>query len=287
MNTLKIVLGIVLTVLFFSCEMLQEKEEQENGSGMGMLIVNITDAPFPSILVSEANITIERVELKCSESVNKNKQYEAASDSFTVLTNEEQYFNLLDLKNGIKALLASVEIPEGIYNEIRLFISEAGIKLTNGKVYNLKVPSGASGGLKIKIKPALYIFPNTENEVLLDFDVSRSFKVKGNPKNKHGIKGFMFKPVVRAVNNSLTGSIQGTVSNGEEKTIENAMVTLFSQNDTITSAITDSKGYYAIIGVPEGLYEIECNHEDYTKTDLNDIEVISGEKKRKDFVLMK
>lgn len=149
MNTFKIILGIALTFIFFSaCEILQESDEKENGNSTGMLNVTIiTDAPFPSTLVSEANITIERVELKWLESPNKKKEYEAPSDSFIVLTEEPQFFNLLDLSNGVKANLATMEIPEGVYNEIRLIISEASIMLTDGKVYDLKVPSGTSSGL--------------------------------------------------------------------------------------------------------------------------------------------
>lgn len=275
-----------MSFVLFSCVGLQEEELKEEGTNSGILLVKLTDAPFPTDLVAEANVIINKIELKVEEAEFENDKKEDR-DSFIVLFEESVKYNLLELSNGITELLASVELPEGVYKEVRLFVSDASVVLTDGTVFDLKVPSGSSSGLKIKIKPAVYVYPNVENELILDFDVSRSFKVVGNPKNKHGIKGFMFKPVVRAVNNSLSGIIYGVVSNEQEEKIANAAVTLFAGKDTITSARTNTEGYYAIVGVPEGKYFIECEYEEYQKSALTEIEVVAEQKTQQNFTLVK
>ena len=289
MKTIRFILiAYLVGSMFASCERIQD--ENENAPKSGMVSVKITDAPFPAEFVKEANVTINRVELKSAgndeNDDKKSAELLADSDTTIVISEEVQIYNLLDLSNGITALLAEKEIPEGEYNEIRLFITEASVVLDDNSVFDLKVSSGNSSGLKIKIRPSLFVYPNADNEILLDFDVSRSFKVKGNAKNKHGIKGFLFKPVVRAVNNSQTGTVFGTVTNPENGIISNALITLFSGTDTITTAQSSSKGNYAIIGIPEGNYTIECEHADYQKSALKEIEIVTKEKLKQDFVLL-
>ena len=282
---------LIISLLVLGCE--RVAVDEENTEKTGKLLVTLTDAPFPSDLVDEVNVTIERVELKLKSDDDYDDEDEKSTmsgdeiDSLLVISAESQIFNLLDLSNGIKTLLAEVEIPSGEYSEIRLIISAANIVLTDGKEFDLEVPSGKSSGIKIKIKPTLVVYSGMENEVILDFDVSRSFKVKGNPKNKHGIKGFMFKPVIRAVNNSLAGKIQGTVKNIEDELIQDAYITLFNETDTVTTAISNKDGYYAIIGLPQGNYQINCGHDDYLISETFDVEVIEEEVTQRNFVLTK
>ena len=141
-------------------------------------------------------------------------------DNFFVINLEENStFNLLELSNGITTIIGEAEIPTGEYNEIRLHIVDAGIVLTDGTVFDLKVPSGDTSGLKIKIRPSLFIVNDAVSEVLLDFDVSRSFKSKGNFKDNKGkkkVNGFNFKPVVRAVNLTEAGEISGLVTDAAD-----------------------------------------------------------------------
>src|SRR3990167_5116760 len=76
---------------------------------------------------------------------------------------------------------------------------------------DVTIPSGDASGLKVYIDPPLEIRTGAVSELMLDFDVSKSFVVQGNPETPAGIKGFHFKPVVRVGNSSVHGTISGEV----------------------------------------------------------------------------
>jgi len=278
-----IILPVLIGMIVFSCE--QSTDLQMKNEKSGVLTVKITDAPFPSDLVAEANITIDMVTLKKSDLNMDESNMESDSTSmsdttaFIVLSEETQTINLLDLSNGVTKVLSE--------NEIRLHVVNAGIKFNDGREFDLKVPSGNASGLKIKIKPTLQITEGMYGQVLIDFDVSRSFNATGNDHSKNGIKGFHFKPVVRGVNMTVTSGISGIVSDTSNVNLQGATILLLSEGDTLTSALSADDGHYAIIGVPEGTYSMECAHVDYDTLKVDNVEVLSGEITEQNFVLTK
>lgn len=207
------------------------------------------------------------------------------STAFTLLSEEIQEFNLLDLANGITADMVSMEIGPGTYDMIRMRIIESKIILKDGEEYDLKIPSGDKSGLKIKIEPELVVESDVVNEVILDFDVSKSITVKGNANSKAGIKGFNFKPVIRAVSQAQCARVQGTVTDGENNPIEQALVEIMQGDSILTSSFSEADGSYAMIGIPEGFYSMKCNKEGYTDVAVDDVEVIAKKKTIQDFVL--
>jgi hypothetical protein len=184
--------------------------------------------------------------------------------------------------------MSKLEIPVGIYNEVRLHVVEASLKVKEVEtLYNLKIPSGTTSGIKLKIRPALEVKEGVETELLLDFDVSRSFKVIGNDHGKKGIKGFMFKPVVRAACVLKTGRIEGIVTDSEALKLSDAWVTLLSGNDTIASSKTTLEGFYAIIGIPEGDYSVACSKDGYNDQKIEKITITAGMVVKQNFSLIK
>jgi len=151
----------------------------------------------------------------------------------------------------------------------------------------LKVPSGDASGLKIHLNPPLEVVDEADAEILIDFDVSRSFIMQGNLHHGVGkVKGFIFKPVVRAVAHvqTETGKVSGTVKDEEGDEIENALLTLIEgTDDTITSARTDDDGFYRMTGILPGDYLLVCSKEDEDAT--ADITVEAGEETGQDFEL--
>jgi len=259
-------------------------ESTDIKKGNGILVLKITDAPFPAELVDEANVIIDYIKLKKSSSEEMGDD----NDSEFVLIEKDTTINLLDLSNGITKILATLEVPAGSYNEIRLHVVEASLKLMDDTTsFKLRIPSGTSSGLKVKIIPGLLVEDGVRSEVLLDFDVSRSFKIIGNTKNKHGIKGFMFNPVVRAVNTTGAGKISGTVKSENAEKLQNAWVTLIMGNDTIASSKSTKDGFYAIIGIPAGTYDLTCSKEGYNDEMKEKITIIAGKEEKIDFVLKK
>jgi hypothetical protein len=273
LKTISIIFLALVAGFIISCQ----NDEGLDSNGKGTVKILLTDAPFPSDQVAEANITIDKIEI--------NKTGDSAQ--FIVLSEAEMTFNLLDLRNGITTELAEVELEDGTYNQIRMHIVDANIVLNDeaSSVFNLKIPGGTSSGLKIIIKNGLVVADGSLSSVLLDFDVSQSFIVQGNPKTKAGIKGFIFKPVVRAVVEAETGSIEGNVSVGDSIDIAGAVVEIFQGQDLVTSAISEANGYFAGIGLPEGEYKVKCNVEGYAAFEAEDIPVVANEATTLDILL--
>ncbi len=282
------ILSLFLGLMYGCSESINNDDIETNQTGS--VRISLTDAPFPSDLVAEANVSIDWVKLKKTEVETS----EEDSASLFIKLDVQDTFNLLDLINGEKTILGVLDsIPVGEYSEIRMHVVEANIMLNDSSVYDMKIPSGNSSGLKIKIKPALIVEEDVESEILLDFDASRSFKVKGNVKN---IKGFMFSPVIRAVNLSQTGEIFGSVTEsvteGEGTGIKNAHLYLTAEVgteiDTIASAKTSADGLYKIIGIPEGDYSLSCVKEDYeSDPNIVVISILTGDIKEQNFTLTK
>jgi hypothetical protein len=55
-----------------------------------------------------------------------------------------------------------------------------------------------------------------------------------------------------------SGEINGVVTGDEENPIENAILILISGEDTIASALTGEEGFYAMIGILPGDYNLVC-----------------------------
>jgi hypothetical protein len=55
----------------------------------------------------------------------------------------------------------------------------------------------------------------------------------------------------------------------------------------MATTIADSTGFYAIIGVPAGSYSISATKEGYDTVTFKNINVISGNRTIRDFVLTK
>ncbi|WP_299580072.1 DUF4382 domain-containing protein [uncultured Sunxiuqinia sp.] len=281
-NSLFTIALLALSTLFVACS--QDDNNIENLDGKGRLTVNITDAPFPIDIVDKTVVTIDRLSIG---SAAKGEE----EGNFLVLSEEEREIDLLDLTHGVTLELASVDIDAGTYDEIRLHVVDAKVLLKDGTEFDLKIPSGSSSGLKIKIAPAVTIEEGLESTVLLDFDVSKSFVMQGNMNTPAGIKGFLFKPVIRCVFEGFTGQIEGTVTDTSAVVLPNALVKVWNltpemEPDTVvTSGFTNETGYYKIIGLPEGTYHLTGELENYEPLLIEEVAVESKVTTTVDFEL--
>lgn len=272
-----IVLG---TALMLSCS----KDDTMNNytEGKGKVNIYLTDAPFPVNLVSKTVVSIDKVEIRKQES-------DTSGAEFITLTDEPMEVDLLTLSNGVTELLASVELEAGSYDLIRMHVGESTVYLNDDTQFDLKVPSGSSSGLKIKIKPAIEISSGQTADVLLDFDVSKSFVAKGNWK-KGNLLGFNFKPVIRCVLLDMAGRIEGTVLDTASNALEHASVKVWMEteemNDSlITSAFTNPAGNYQIIGILAGNYYMTTELDSFTTDTVFNVNVTTGESTEVDFML--
>jgi len=258
-----------LFLLFSGCE--KTKDDQT-----GSLILKITDSPFPIELIEEANVTITKVEIR--------HESDTIGDPFLTLLEDTLEFKLLELRNGVTADLLEMEIPAGNYDLLRLYVDNANLKVKDGDTYDVKVPSGAQTGIKIFIKPSVRIAGGSVTEILLDFNVDKSFVLKGNMMTPAGIKGFNFNPVIRAVNNTTAGTVEGLVFDPDTTLIPGAAVWI--EKDTlIATAYTGDDGYYAIPGIPAGTYSMSASKEGFDTVSFDQVEVIEGNVTVQEFVL--
>lgn len=99
-----------------------------------------------------------------------------------------------------------------------------------------------------------------------------------------GVNGFIFKPCIRATNNTTAGRIEGFVKDTAMFKIINAKVWV-QQDTVITTAFTDTLGHYAFIGIPAGTYSMFATMENYDTAGVSGIKVIKGNKTIQDFIL--
>ncbi len=270
----------VMTLFFVSCS--DDEGNGGNPQGTGTLSVQLTDAPFPYELVAEANVTVYKVEAR---RVSEEDDDDALTVSpYITLMEEEIETNLLELTNGLTLQLAEIEVPVGTYDQVRVYVKGVNVVLTDGTVYDLKVPSGDSSGIKVFIDPGITVVGGLSSDLLLDFDVSRSFVAKGNLD----VNGFNFKPVIKASNLSTAGTLAGNVSTIEEETqigLFGAQVSVFAADTLNTTSFTDPDGNYTILGLEAGTYEVVSEFDGFIASDTLEVQINAANVTTQDFIL--
>ena len=121
--------------------------------------------------------------------VSQIKVHLASPDSFIVISNTEQKFDLLFLKNN-PTPIAQATLEAGHYNQIRMPVVLGKIVFVeNGKdvEYPLDVPSD-----EIKIPVQFEITAGGTTQIILDFDAANSIHVVKKGKND----SYLLRPVI-------------------------------------------------------------------------------------------
>ncbi len=270
--------------LLTSCS---DSNDSPSTDGTGRLVVKLSDKPFPFDLVSEANVTVFKVEARRVDDDDDSEEEEGGSP-YVVLMEEEIPVNLLNLVNGVTAELADVEVPAGTYDLVRIYVKGVNVVLTDGRDFDLKVPSGEQTGIKVFIEPGLTVTSGLSSDLLLDFDVSSSFVAKGSTNRVDGINGFNFKPVIKATNVSVAGTLAGRVTFMEEEVetgLEGAQITVLAADTVNTTGGTDADGNYTIMGLLAGSYRVVAEADGFIPSDTLDVQIDVANVTRQDFLL--
>jgi hypothetical protein len=210
-------------------------------TGPATMSVRLVDAPSSGY--AEVNVDVQTVEI--------------ASDSgWITLGTPNRVVNLLALTGGVSdTLVDGAVLPPGHYGQMRLILgSRNTVKLLDGTIAPLKVPSGQQSGVKLTVN--FDIQSGTTADVYIDFDAHRSIFV-----HEAGASGkYMLRPTVRAYDKLETGSISGTFTvAGTLVPLPGAVVT--AQTVTagtpavVRSATTDAAGRYVLDLLPrDGTY---------------------------------
>ncbi|MHB1197742.1 MAG: DUF4382 domain-containing protein [Lutibacter sp.] len=243
----------------------------DNTTGpVGTLSLKLTDAPIHYSQFMSASVTIDKIEIGNS----------AYANSFIILTNTPMKYNLLELVNGITSTMATVEIPAGDYDLLRLYISSTEMKMLNGDsfTYNMDQDGYSGSGMMqngmmlnnqnrsidIQLNHVLTISNGSMSEFLLDMDVDQSFVLEGVSYNNMmmSMTGFTFMPTMRFVDMSISGTINGTVHSANGN-LPNATISLMHNGALYTTTHSNANGNYALIGIPEGDYTIMAELDGY------------------------
>ncbi len=237
------------------------------GGESGQINVLMTDAPFPFADVKSVDVFVVRIDGKTAESDLTESENESEMGGWTTLVSPNASINLLSLTNGKTANLGQATLPAGTYRGFRLIIDpdKSSVTLTDGSKAVVKWPGSGKNGIKINLDEPVVIGPTSPN-LLLDFDVGRSFVMRGNLISKNGL---LFKPVIRATTQQSTGTVSGSV-HGESATgpvVAGATVELLNDgskvddddnNKVVRSGMTDAGGNYTIAFVRPGTYVLRA-----------------------------
>ena len=205
-------------------------------SGTATMSVSLVDAPSAAYL--EVNVDVQTVQI-------------AGSDGWVVLGTPNKVVNLLALTGGVaETLVKDVPMPAGHYGQMRLVLGPNNtVKLLDGTVHPLKVPSGQQSGVKLTVN--FDVQAGTTSDIFVDFDAHKSVFV-----HEAGASGkYILRPTVRAFDRMMTGSISGTLTvAGASTPLPNAVVTAQTVGtagpSVAQSTTTNAAGHYVLDLLP-------------------------------------
>ena len=182
-----------------------------------------------------------------------------------LVSTDSMMIHLLDLTNGVSALLADADLPAGTYDQIRLRLGDGNTVTVGGVEHELTVPSGHQSGLKIH--HSFEIADGEVYEAIVDIDASRSVHRTGNDR-------YMLRPVIRVRANALCGRIIGVVDPLEAA----ALVWTVAGEDTVRTFADPLTGAFMLVALPAGAYDVTItpNAGDWLEKTLTDVEVVIG-----------
>jgi hypothetical protein len=263
-KALRILIPLVLVAAFVGCG--DDNPTDSGDTAPGTLRMSLMDGPTPIEGVEALHLTVSAVRVNASsdaENGDDGTWYDILPDTLTV---EERTFDLLLYANGESVVLGEELLPAGHYEQIRLVIEESNVTV-DGTVYDLKIPSGSTSGLKLI--HGFDIHPGGMTSLMLDFDVGRSLFA-----TPPGSTNFKFKPVIRVVAEELAGRITGTVLPVDIDAM--VMAVSVALGDTATAMVEPGTGEYVIGALLAGSYDVTAMAPGYVDQTLSDIDVVAG-----------
>jgi hypothetical protein len=247
---------VILSVLLFSLVIFScTKDSTAPTSELGAIKIYLVDSPAAYEAV---NIVVNSVEVHKSDI--------GGSDSGWVVINDQPtMYNLLELRNGVTAVLGDAELHSGHYTQLRLIIDQGSHVIVDGTTFDLYIPSADTSGFKFT--HAFTIEENKVYELTADFEVKRSVFLTGNTR-------YTLQPTLRLVPKVISGTISGNVFPLDAQSIVWTVV----DSDSVF-AYPDESGYFQLMAIPEGQYDVNISpgKTDYNEKTISNVEVTREE----------
>lgn len=237
------------------------------GSNTGQVNVMLTDAPFPFAQVKSVDVYVVRVDARTSDADSASAAAESDSSGWKTLVTPNTTINLLSLQNGTTANLGVTALPVGTYRGFRMIIdpTKSSVTLTDNTKPDVKWPGAGKTGIKINLDSPFNVTSGTST-LLIDFDVGRSFIMRGNSISQNGL---LFRPVIHATTQQNTGTLSGSVK-GDSATgtaIAGATVEVLKAGTVLTdtnptnvvrTGTSDGSGNFTLAFIPPGTYVVRA-----------------------------
>jgi len=152
----------LVTVFIFSCK-------KDNGTAPIKILLTDKPAAYDSV-----NVHIVGMQVQISKD----------TEAWISINVKDSIYNLLDLQNGITAVIAQDTIPTGMLHEVRFILGDGNTVVVNGTSYPMETPSAEESGLKVKIDKRLN---ETFNTFILDFNASLSVQEENGAYKLHPV----------------------------------------------------------------------------------------------------
>jgi hypothetical protein len=158
--------------------------------------VLLTDAPLDLDTVNAVNVTLDRIILFGHAGAEGDDEG-LEMDRSNVEGGEGMTLNLLDFQNGATITIATLEVPAGEYQKVRMYVREASLTMPDpaDPELEIEVPIDVPSG-KVDIPVSFNAEGGEETEVVLDFDAELSVQVNETSGSN---KQFILRPVITPV----------------------------------------------------------------------------------------
>ncbi len=250
--------------------------------------VFLRGTPFPHTGVAAVEVYV--VDISASTLADP----AAGEESWSQIEVPRRRYDLLRISGDSLAPVGGDMFPNDVYYAVRLTIDgdSSVVSFNDGSVADVKWPADGQFPAFAHIEVPIAV-PDSGSAIVIEFDLENSLVSDlSDPLND-----FRFSPVLRAVDSSSTGAINGTIMSnpdgeGNPAPVENAWVSVFRVDSTRNSnewlrtsaGRTDAAGYYKIGFLSSGLYSVHIDapqSEVFGHLVARDVQVVAGE----DFIL--
>ena len=221
----------------------------------GRIVMRMVDSPAD---VESVTIDIARIEV-----------HEAGGDTesgWIEVNATPGMYDLLELRNGITAVITDFVLPPGHYTQIRMYLGPGSTIVLDGMSYPLEIPSDIQSGLKLNHQ--FTIEPDAVYDLTLDFDAERSIV-------ETGMGQYQLKPVIRLQATEAAGSISGVISLPDG----GATIRTIVGADTVSTTTDLQNGSFKLMALPGGTFAITVVPGDlqFQEATLESVVVVPGQ----------